>query len=150
MSSSSYVFTLDSLSFFLRPYAKCLDYILTFASGFFARCFLSAVQFSKYDRVSVCHARGDAFGIVRARRPDLRFASQIVTNPENDTVKEELTIFRPLSSRGLFPIDRLSCAIPGRYLRYRPGSAPGSSICFADRDDHRPGIKLELPFSLAP
>ena len=103
MSSSSYVLTLDSLLFFLRPFAKCLDYILTFASGFFARCFLSAVQFSKYDRVSVHQARGDAFGIVRARRPDLRFASQIVTNPENDTVKEELQSFGLLLQKDFFP-----------------------------------------------
>ena len=72
-------------------------------SGFFARCFLSAVQFSKYDRVSVHQARGDAFGIVRARRPDLRFASQIVTNPENDTVKEELQSFGLLLQKDFFP-----------------------------------------------
>ena len=77
MSSSSYVLTLDSLLFFLRTFAKCLDYILTFASGFFARCFLSAVQFSRYFK-------------------DLSIL-------ENDTVKEELQSFGLLLQKDFFP-----------------------------------------------
>ena len=67
-------FTLDSLSI-LRPIA-IVRYNLYLCFWFLRKMFLiPAVQFSKYVRN--------------------------LSIPENDTVKEELTVIRPLSSRGL-------------------------------------------------